>query len=365
MEPAKIDWKNLEWNFTVDELYEHLNAPKFVDFLSLNQNTNNNDDEAWFCKPDCNHPKTAEDFLRSPSPFKARSPFYLSENLPSGDQIRRDGKIKRRVPPLSSSSPQDDKFRFNVDNENQNPNLVTPQFKSMKALIKSSEEKKKLVDDTLQDSTEVPSLKSTLSAKNLFSRRPILNQITEFCNELKRLALRARERENEENLNPVESKEEEVVVVHEKTSPVNALAELDRREKERKPLLEMGKAERLDEMCVKGKLNRKKRPDEAENMPITLDLENVRQKRENSLLQVRTNPPSPQCFSAGLNNPTPSKGSRSRLMERGILKEVEQNKEVAKDFPALSNKSITISEGRETKALDMFWFFKPCTTLSS
>jgi len=161
------------------------------------------------------------------------------------------------VPPLSSSSPKDDKFRFNIDNENQNPNLVTPQFKSTKALIKSSEEKKKLVDDTLQDSTEVPSLKSTLSAKNLFSRRPILNQITEFCNELKRLALRARERENEENLNPVESKEE-VVVVHEKTSPVNALAELDRREKERKPLLEMGKAERLEGMCVKGKLNRKK-----------------------------------------------------------------------------------------------------------
>jgi len=52
MEPAKIDWKNLEWNFTVDELYEHLNAPKFVDFLSLNHNTNNNnDDETWFCKP--------------------------------------------------------------------------------------------------------------------------------------------------------------------------------------------------------------------------------------------------------------------------------------------------------------------------
>ena len=49
-------------------------------------------------------------------------------------------------------------------------------------------------------------------------------------------------------------------------------------------------------------------------MPIILDLENVRQKRENSLLQVRTNPPSPQCFSAGLNNPNPSKGSRSRLM---------------------------------------------------
>ncbi|KAI5410395.1 hypothetical protein KIW84_055776 [Lathyrus oleraceus] len=353
MEPAKIDWKNLEWNFAVDELYEHLNAPKFVDFLSLNHNINNNDDEAWFCKPDCNHPKTAEDFLRSPSPFKAsRSSFYFSENLPSNDQSKRDMKLKRRVPPISSSSPQDDKFRFNIDSENQNPNLVTPQLKSTKAFIKSSDEKKKPVDDTLQENTVVPSLKSTLSAKNLFSRRPILNQITEFCNELKRLAIRARERENTENLNPIESKEE--VVVHEQTPPVKAVAE-------RKPLLEMSKVERLEGMSVKGKLNRKK-PDEAENMPITLDLENVRHKRENNILQqIRTNPPSPQCFSAGLTKPNPSKGSRSRLMERGILEGVEQNKEVAKD----NSKSITVNDGRETKALDMFWFFKPCTAMSS
>ncbi|MCH86512.1 hypothetical protein A2U01_0007370, partial [Trifolium medium] len=195
-----------------------------------------------------------------------------------------------------------------------------------------------------------------LSAKNLFSRRPILNQITEFCNELKKLALRAREREDAENLNPIESKEE--VVVHEKTPPVKALAE-------RKPLLEMGKAERSEGMCIKGKLNIKKRPDEAENMPITLDLDNVRQKRENGLQQIRTNPPSPQCFSAGLTKTNPSKGSKSRLMERGILEEVVQNKEVAKDSQAQNSKSITIIDGRETKALDMFWFFKPCTTMSS
>ncbi|XP_058752416.1 uncharacterized protein LOC131625585 [Vicia villosa] len=363
MEPAKIDWKNLEWNFAVDELYEHLNAPKYVDFLSLNHSINNNDDEAWFCKPDCNHPKTPEDFLRSPSPFKAsRSPFYFSENFPSSDKSKRDMKLKRRVPPISSSSPQDDKFRFNIDSENQNPNLVTPQFKSTKALIKSSDEKKKPVDETLQENNAaVPSLKSTLSAKNLFSRRPILNQITEFCNELRRLAIRARERENTENtenLNPIEIKEE-VVVHHEKTPPVKALAE-------RKPLLEMGKAERLEGTCVKGKLNRKKRPDEAENMPITLDMENVRHNRDNILQQIRTNPPSPQCFSAGLTRPNPSKGSRSRLMERGILEEVEQNKDTAKDSLAQNNsKSITVNDGRETKALDMFWFFKPCTAMSS
>jgi hypothetical protein len=54
------------------------------------------------------------------------------------------------------------------------------------------------------------------------------------------------------------------------------------------------------------------------------------------------------------------------MQERGILEEVvQQNKEVAKDSPAQNSKSITIIDGRETKALDMFWFFKPCTTMSS
>lgn len=52
------------------------------------------------------------------------------------------------------------------------------------------------------------------------------------------------------------------------------------------------------------------------------------------------------------------------LQERGILEEVEQNKEVAKDSLADNSRSITIVDGRETKALDMFWFLKPCTLSS-
>lgn len=51
MEPAKIDWKRVEWNFAEDELYEHINAPKWVDFLSLNRSQLDKEDEAWFCKP--------------------------------------------------------------------------------------------------------------------------------------------------------------------------------------------------------------------------------------------------------------------------------------------------------------------------
>ncbi|TKY49587.1 hypothetical protein E2542_SST27021 [Spatholobus suberectus] len=364
MEPAKIDWKRLEWNFAEDELFENINAPKWVDFLSLDHSLNDHADEAWFCKPDCKHSKTTEDFLRSTTPCKKGfSPGYVSENLPCGDKNRRDVKIKRRVPALSSASPQADKFRFNQDSENQNPNLFTPTttVNPVKDAIKSSEEKKKVVDDTFEDH-KVPSLRSTLSAKNLFAGRPILNQITEFCNELKKLAVRARERENADNMSPKENEE----VVEKTPCSVQALAESDKKEKERKPLLEVSKAEILEGMCVKGKQQRKKRPDEAENMPITLDLENLKHKREESLQQIRTNPPSPQCFSAarGFNKTTPAKASKSRLMERGILEEIEQNKEIVKESPAEKIRSTAIVDGRETKALDMFWFLKPCTLSS-
>ena len=57
MEPAKIDWKRvtLEWNFVEDELYEQINAPKWVDFLSRDHSLNDVDDEAWFCRPGSNH----------------------------------------------------------------------------------------------------------------------------------------------------------------------------------------------------------------------------------------------------------------------------------------------------------------------
>ncbi|MED6196373.1 hypothetical protein PIB30_046844 [Stylosanthes scabra] len=368
MEPAKIDWKRVaqEWNFVEDALYEHINAPKWVDFLSVDRySLDNVHDEAWFCRPDCKHPKTAEDFLKLKIPSKA----YVSESLPLGDQNRRDAKIKRRSPTLPSSSPSDGKSRFNEDSENQNPNLFTPPmnpFKYMKAAVKSSEEKKKPADDTFLNN-KAPSLRSTLSARNLFAGRPILNQITEFCNEIKKLATRARERENAENLNPLKSEEE---AVEKSPSPVQPLAELDRREKERKPLIEVGKAEKSDGASVNGKLHRKKRPDEAENVPISLNIESIKHKREELLQQeVRTNPPSPQCFSitrSGPNRATPSKAPKSKLMERGILQEVEQNEEIAKEFPAMNSSSNgTIVDGKgETRPLDMLWFLKPCTLSS-
>ena len=44
MEPARIDWKRLEWHFEEDKNYENINAPKWVDFLSPDKSV---DDEAW------------------------------------------------------------------------------------------------------------------------------------------------------------------------------------------------------------------------------------------------------------------------------------------------------------------------------
>lgn len=144
---------------------------------------------------------------------------------------------------------------FTEDGENQNPNFSTPphhQLKSMKT--KSSSEKKKQIEPGAQKD-ESPRLKSTLSARNLFAGRDILNQISEFCHELKKLATRAREKENEEKVNlkksPVGTKKPVVKEV--------ASEGLNDKERERKPLLEVGKqkSQAIEKNKTKQKLRKK------------------------------------------------------------------------------------------------------------
>ncbi|KDO83395.1 hypothetical protein CISIN_1g025632mg [Citrus sinensis] len=181
MEPAKIDWKRIESVFVEDSVYENINAPKWVDLLAPDQASV--DDVAWFCRPDCNHPKTAEDFLKTPPSSK----FLRSlERLPFGDRNLRDARLKRRGQSQSSFS-SNEKPKFSDNSENQNPNSVTPQnqVEPMKMSIKSSSEKNKLMDDTSQNDELLPRLKSTLSARNLFAGKDILNHISDFCNELR------------------------------------------------------------------------------------------------------------------------------------------------------------------------------------
>ncbi|KAA8515687.1 hypothetical protein F0562_018702 [Nyssa sinensis] len=310
---------------------------------------------------DCNHPKTAEDFLNE-TPTSKRS-ASVSEILPVGDRNPRDANLKRRGLTQSSiSSNKESKCNRFVDNgENQNPNFSTPnhQYNVMKAAIKSSTEKKQ-IDNTPQKDT--PRLKSTLSARNLFAGRDILNQITEFCNELKRLATRAKEKENVERSNSKKSP------LSMKKQGRNVLGDLTEREKERKPLLEVSKekCEAVEKSNVKEKQIRKKRADEAENIPISVDLKNLKRKEDESLLQIRTCPPSPQCFSAG-HGPTkvtPLKPSRLRPPERGILQDLEQtSKELQNEEPGDKGNSVknaSIIAEKEARTLDVFWFLKPC-----
>ncbi|GFZ00438.1 hypothetical protein Acr_14g0000740 [Actinidia rufa] len=281
MEPAKIDWATINSVFAVDDLYEHINAPKWVDFSAPDQSI---DDEAWFCRPDCNHPKRVEDFLKGTPPSKVPileflDPLFnsksasVSEILPPGDRNRRDANLKRRglvQPPLSSI--KDSKCeKFVEDGENQNPNFSTPRshpYNTMKAAIKSSTEKEKKQTNNSSQQEERPHLRSTLSARNLFAGRDILSQITEFCNELKRLATREREKENAEGPSP---KKEECD--GEKVGEVDERGE----ERERKPLLEV-KSEAVEKSSGKEKQRRKKRAEETENIPISLDLKNVKRK---------------------------------------------------------------------------------------
>ncbi|XP_038897334.1 uncharacterized protein LOC120085449 [Benincasa hispida] len=354
MEPAKVDWKNVQWRFVEDELYEHINAPKWVDFTAIHDSV---DDEAWFCRPDCKHPKTAEELLRV-TPSKLTSPGYSTDTLQSSDRVGRDGRLKRRGPPQSSNK------------ENQNPNSSTPQshtVKATKAEIKSSAEKKPLMDDgQRKNNNGAPSLKSTLSARNLFAGRDILNQITEFCNEIKRMAIRVRERENVKQSAVENGVEGEKKCVEKEVSSKD-LNNLEKKEKERKPFGEL--SIKKSDGSISNSVKQKERINiktvaNSENVLIPLDLEKVWHKREDNALQIRTNPPSPQCFSnvRAPNKIPASKSSRSRIKEKETIVEMEEVKEVTKGVFSERVKAITSAVGeKEARALDVLWFLKPCT----
>ncbi|KAL3624606.1 hypothetical protein CASFOL_031274 [Castilleja foliolosa] len=304
MEVAIIDWKNIDSIFVKDELFEHINAPKWVNFSDPDEPV---DDEAWFCRSKI-HQRSAS----------------LS------DRIKRDATLKKR----GINQP----YRVVEDAENQDPNLLTPvnhKARSGKEAIKSSSEKKP-INDAILKNERAPKLRSTLSARNLFSGGDILNKVAEFCNDLKKLATRARDRENDR--------------VDENLDVLN-----DDKEKERKPLLETSK-EKSEAAIMglsgsKGQLRRKKKNDDGENKQNSVDVKN------NS--NIRTYPPTPQCFSAGkgLSKAASPKPFRTRHLnhERGRLQEVkEMNKEINRVAEA----------EKDAKSLDVFWFLKPCTLSS-
>ncbi|CAH1423060.1 unnamed protein product [Lactuca virosa] len=92
---AVIDWKDSK--FEKDMLYEDIYAPQWIDFSNHDAPV---DDEAWFYRPDCDHPKTVEDFFRQRTPNSAKLPRSVSvSEIPEfSDRNRRDAALKNCHP---------------------------------------------------------------------------------------------------------------------------------------------------------------------------------------------------------------------------------------------------------------------------
>ncbi|PIA48517.1 hypothetical protein AQUCO_01400833v1 [Aquilegia coerulea] len=356
MEPANIDWNNIESIFVVDELYENINAPKWVDFSAPDDYV---DDEAWFCKPECRHPKTVEDFRKSSfvskvKHFRSQTLSSLSENFPLRDRNLRDENMKNRKWNKSKTcNSSSDRLQEDQENENPNNSETTP----------SKTEKRKPFEER-----KSPKLKSIPSSSNLFAGRDILNQITDFCSELKKMVLKSKE--ESEISKKLSTKSDETKSLLEKESSGNVLKEIDR---ENKPLLEVKKG--ISETVDTSNENKPRKLNEKENSPITMDVKMIKHAQEEKLLQVRTNPPSPQCFSAyreplrRAKPTTPLKPSKTiRAVDKGVLQEVEQNNRVDREPPS-TPQNISVDKatpqnisvaGKEARTMEMFWILKPC-----
>ncbi|XP_019158909.1 PREDICTED: uncharacterized protein LOC109155727 isoform X2 [Ipomoea nil] len=340
MEVAVIDWKNLDSRFVKDDILERFNAPQWVDFSAADGFV---DDEAWFCRPDCNHPKTVKDFHKAAA--------TLTPKLQKSSGVSEIPLFRERI------------RRMFDDSENQNPNTETPhRFKAklMKEAIKSSAEKKTVDDNSLPKEQQTPRLRSTNSARNLFSGVDLLSRVTEFCNELKKLTARAKEKERIGN----ETVERTPLMVNKqvvKEGFSDENKDLAESGKEKTPLLK--KNDTMGKNILKEKQRR--RNENAENTPITIDVKSAKRTGDESLSsQIRTCPPTPQCFSAGSTKATPPpKAFRSRPPGRGILQELgKSSRNDRKEEPGnkIKEASSAVIES-EARGLDVFWFLKPCT----
>uniref|UniRef100_A0A803NDA6 Uncharacterized protein n=2 Tax=Chenopodium quinoa TaxID=63459 RepID=A0A803NDA6_CHEQI len=215
----------------------------------------------------------------------------------------------------------------------------------------------------------------TLFKRHLFGGRDLFGKISDFCNELKKIT-RVRDKEDESP-----EKEEDQLSLHQGQGhlklnpnhsykplgsvPVAALAPglkdkenrmIDSDNKERKPLLQV-KSEGALKTNAKPKLRRNMRDDEAENIPISLNLNNV--KREAKVSPIRTNPPTPQGFSATRDpiKATPSKGTKSKLMEREILQELGQKKTLRDELDENIEKSENENASLVAAKEEEHWMF--------
>ncbi|XP_074583956.1 uncharacterized protein LOC141839983 [Curcuma longa] len=343
MEPAIIDWKKVDSRYVRDEAYENINAPMWLD-LAAAPNDVPVDDTAWFCRPDCKHPKTAEDFKLSATPSpKAKLMRSSSERLPFGERNsnRRDeNNLKRRVgvvaAPLLPESPVKPRTAASkvskVDLENQDPHQSTPSRPArppktrnpVKEIVKSSAKEVEEKREEPKQKKVQPRLKSTMSASNLFSGKDILSQISEFYRELKRMAVGSRAPPVRENLHKPEADDTKLLTPNKNDKSPH---------KKGKPKIEIEKSTLLKE--------------------------------------VRANPPTPQRFPSprGAKNhkatpngrsPLNNKPPKSTTLGRAILQDREEKKALLalKDEQGCS--SVAVASNSEASA-DLFWFLKPCS----
>ncbi|XP_062210059.1 uncharacterized protein LOC133911706 [Phragmites australis] len=390
MEPKDIDWSRVVSRYVRDETYEGIVAPRWADLTDPNAGRAGIDDEAWFCRPDCRHPKTAEDFLKlSPSP-KGKLLRSASAMLPFGERDAnatnlRDGNnnLKWRgaggaVATFTSPKPKAaPKKRFQEDSENQDPALATPPppqppapsrppfgaprwTKNAKEAIKSSAEKQphNAEKEALLGKHAAPrQLKSTLSARNLFSGRDILGQISDFYDELKRMVGGGAGR-------PVTDTQEE-----HSSSPMNGDAV-------EKVACDNGAVDPVPLETVKevARQEIEQKSPSPMNGKVGLKVEAGKQKSPSVLKEVKATPPTPQRFPSPSANrvknvkaggmATTGSPLKKPLKEKGTPSKNMESKRSAKRQP------FGVKDMNDTRACDaeggsssMFWFLKPCTFL--
>ncbi|KAF7055406.1 hypothetical protein CFC21_062935 [Triticum aestivum] len=347
MEPMDIDWNRVVSRFVLDETYEGIEAPHWADLADPEARTAAVDDDAWFCRPDCKHPKTADDFLgHTPSP-KAKLLRSMSAMMPFAerDANLRDANnnLKRRgavaggtaafASPTKPKPPP--KKRFQDDAENQDPALTTPPpaaarppfgaqrwAKNAKEAIKSSAEKRPDVaeKEALLGRNPAPrQLKSTLSARNLFSGKDILGQISDFYNELKqRMAGGGSQQCVSEDM------------------------------------------EEMSPRPMKGK-------------KIGLKVEAGKQRSPSVLKEVKATPPTPQRFPSPYVNrvksvkaagATSSSPLKKPLKDKVTPNKDQENSRDAKRQPfGVKDMNNNRAYEAEESSSGVFWFLKPCTFL--